>query len=90
MYAFFNPTSRSNPEDTSQPYQIPSFNTINCYASIPFEIFKTTASFQVNVYNLLNTVHIEIGEDGVNHDLDTFRGFWSFGRTFDFVLRLNF
>ncbi|HEY9115971.1 MAG TPA: TonB-dependent receptor plug domain-containing protein [Bacteroidales bacterium] len=90
MYAYFNPNSRSNPDDTSQPYQIPAFNTVNCYVSIPFHFFKKTALFQFNTYNLLNTVHIEIGEDGPNHDLDTFRGFWSFGRTFDFMLRLNF
>lgn len=90
MYAYFNPTSRSNPNDTQQPYQIPAFNTLNCYVSIPFQFFKSTASFQINTYNVLNTVHIEIGEDGPNHDLSTFRGFWSFGRTFDFMLKLNF
>lgn len=90
MYAYFNPTSRSNPYDTAQPYQIPAFNTINCFISIPFQFLNKIASLQLNAYNLLNTIHIEIGEDGINHDLDTFEGFWSFGRTFDFELSLNF
>jgi hypothetical protein len=44
----------------------------------------------MNAYNVLNSVHIEWGEDGVNHDLDTFQGFWSYGRTFEFMLRVNF
>jgi hypothetical protein len=90
MYAYFNPTSRSNPNDITQSYKIPSFNTLNGYLSIPFQLFKSTANFQLNCYNILNSVQIETGEDGLNHDLDTFRGFWSFGRTFEFMLRFQF
>lgn len=89
-YANFNPTFRNNPDDTSQPFLFPTFNTLNLYIGIPFKLFKKAGLLQVNGYNLLNNVHIEWGEDGINHDLDTFQGFWSFGRTFDFMLKLNF
>ena len=89
-YAGFNPTFRNNPNDTSQPFRFPSFNTLNIYLGIPFKLFKTTGLIQVNGYNILNSQHIEWGEDGINHDLNTFQGFWSFGRTFDFTLKLNF
>ncbi len=40
--------------------------------------------------NLLDTVFIERGKDGASHDLTTFRGFWGFGRTFSFGMRLSF
>ena len=40
--------------------------------------------------NLLNTRYIERGKDGSNHDLETFRGFWGFGRTFSFGLRVRY
>ncbi len=40
--------------------------------------------------NLLDTVFIERGKDGASHDLETFRGFWGFGRTFSFGMRLSF
>lgn len=90
VYAFFNPTSRYNPEDTDQPFRFPAYSLINCYLAIPFEFLESTGSVNINAYNLFNTVHIETGEDGANHDLATFRGFWSFGRTLDFMIRLNF
>ncbi|MCM1177125.1 MAG: TonB-dependent receptor plug domain-containing protein [Clostridium sp.] len=38
--------------------------------------------------NLLDSMYIERGKDGATHGLDTFRGFWGFGRTFSFGLRL--
>lgn len=40
--------------------------------------------------NLLDTMFIERGKDGASHDIDTFRGFWGFGRTFSFGMRLSF
>ncbi len=39
--------------------------------------------------NLLNTRYIERSKDGQNHDLETFRGFWGFGRMFSFGVRLG-
>ena len=30
------------------------------------------------------------GEDGAKHDMDTFKGFWSFGRTFDLGFKFSF
>jgi len=90
IFASFNPTFRRDPSDNSQPYQIPAFGVVNIYLGIPFKLFKTTGLVQINGYNILNNVHAEWGEDGYNHDLDSFRGFWSFGRNFDFMLKLNF
>ena len=89
-YANFNPTFRCDPTDKSQPYRYPTYSVLNLYLGIPFKFFKSAGLLQVNAYNLLNSNYIEWGEDGINHDLDSFRGFWSFGRTFDFMIKLNF
>lgn len=90
IYANFSPTLRNDPDDHDQPYKLPSYNTLNVYIGIPFKFFKQTGLLQLNAYNLLNKDYIEWGEDGKDHDLSTFRGFWSFGRSFDFMLKLNF
>jgi len=90
IYANFSPTTRNNENDRSQPFQFPSYSTLNIYLGIPFKFFSKTAQFQINGYNILNNRYIEWGDDGINHDLNTFSGFWSFGRTFDFMLRINF
>ncbi len=90
MFASFNPTFRRDPDDHAQPYQIPGYYNLNVHLGIPFKFFNSAGLFQINAYNITNSNHIEWGEDGINHDLDSFRGFWSFGRNFDFMLRLNF
>lgn len=90
LFANFNPGSRTDPYDRSQAYRIPSYNNLNLHINIMFKIFDRQASLQLNGFNLLNDIHILNGEDGINHDLNSFRGFWSFGRTFDFTVKANF
>lgn len=90
LYANFDPTSRSDPNDRSQAFRIPSYNILNLYLGIPFQIGKQSALLQLNGYNLLNSIHIVNGQDGEHHDLETFRGFWSFGSNFDFMLSIRF
>ncbi|MEJ2594945.1 MAG: TonB-dependent receptor [bacterium] len=90
IYASFNPSQRNDPDDRSQPYRIPSYTNINLFLGIPFPFFNNAGLFQVNVYNLTGANYIEWGEDGTTHDLDSFRGFWTFGRNLEFLIRLNF
>ncbi|MEE4258583.1 MAG: TonB-dependent receptor plug domain-containing protein [Bacteroidales bacterium] len=90
IYADFEPTTRNNPLDHQQSYRIPSYGIINLYLGTRFHLFKKVALVQLNAYNLLNNIHIEDAEDGINHDLETIQGFWSFGRNFEISLRLNF
>ncbi len=90
MYADFNPTNRNNPSDLSQPFQIPAYGIVNAYIGFPFSIGNYIGRLQVNAYNILNNKHIVLGEDGANHDLETFTGFWSFGQNLTFSLKFNF
>ena len=89
LFANFNPGSRNNSLDHAQAYHIPSYDILNLYVGIPFKIFDRQGLFQLNAYNLLNNIHILNGEDGISHDLNSFRGFWSFGRNINFMLRIN-
>ncbi|NQU33459.1 MAG: TonB-dependent receptor, partial [Bacteroidetes bacterium] len=90
LYADFDPTSRSNPSDLSQPFQLPAYGIINAYLSFPFSIDSYHGRLQINAYNILDKKYIVLGEDGVDHNLETFRGFWSFGRNLTFSLKFNF
>ena len=90
LYSDFDPTQRDNPDDLSQAFQLPSYGIVNIYLGIPFNIGEHHGRFQLNAYNLLNKTYIVNGEDGINHDLESFRGFWSFGRNLSFGLKINF
>lgn len=90
LYSDFDPTSRDNPNDKSQSFQLPSYGVVNLHFGIPFSIASHYGKFQINAYNLLNKKYIVNGEDGERHDLETFRGFWSFGRNLSFGLKINF
>ncbi len=88
IYSDFDPTKRNIPDDYTQPFKIPSYGVANVFIGIPFKVGQHFGNFRLNVYNVLNTKYIVLGEDGPNHDLETFRGFWSFGRNIS--LGLNF
>jgi len=90
LYANFDATNRSNPDDMAQPYRFPSYGIINLYLEFPFLINNYYGSLQVKAFNLLNKKYIVLGEDGPDHNLETFRGFWSFERNFTFSLIFHF
>lgn len=89
LYADFDPTSRNNPEDQKQPYQIPAYTLIDLHLKYGFNIFGKEAMGTISCFNALDSKHIVRGEDGNQHNLGSFRGFWSFGRTFSFSLKVS-
>jgi hypothetical protein len=44
----------------------------------------------ISGYNLTDARHWTGGEDGTGHDLQSFRGFPGFGRTFSVMMRMEF
>jgi hypothetical protein len=90
IYAFFDPAGRSDPNDREQPFQIPAYNILDLHLNYPFLFFEKPAVFGMSCFNALNAEHIIRGEDGRQHDLESFRGFWGFGRSFNFSLRVSF
>lgn len=90
IYANFDPAGRDNSDDRQQPYRIPGYHTIDIHAIYDFMIGSMKATAGISAYNLLNQESILRGEDGPTHNLDTFTGFWSPGRTFNFSMKLTF
>ncbi len=89
-YADFAPDGRQNPDDKVQSYQIPAYALLNVHLGTQLIIGKFPLSIYLNGNNITNQAYILKGEDGANHDRESFRGFWGFGRTYDLGMKLHF
>lgn len=89
-YADFDPSGRQDANDRSQAYQLTSALVFDLHFSFKQKIGNQALTFYANCNNLFDQMYILKGEDGDTHDLDSFIGYWSFGRTIDVGLRLNF
>jgi len=90
LYADFDPVNRNDPNDREQPFRVPSYHLLDGHFSIDFKIFDQPARFNLSILNILNSKHIIRGLDGQDHSIDTFSGFWGFGRTVNAGLKLSF
>ncbi|MDR0540724.1 MAG: TonB-dependent receptor plug domain-containing protein [Dysgonamonadaceae bacterium] len=90
MYANFEPSRRTDPNDCRQPYRIPSSFVSDLHIQFPFEMQGIVTDLFFMCNNVFNARYIERGDDGVTHDLTSFRGFWSTGRTVQVGLRAKF
>jgi len=88
-YASFDPANRHDRDDRAHAYRLPSFQQMNLYLQIPINFNKAEGLIFAGCYNLFDETYILKGEDGSQHNLDTFRGFWSFGRTFSFGINVK-
>lgn len=90
LYANFDPVNRNLPEDRKQPYRIPDYSLFDLYSGYDFALRNFPVSLQLNCQNVFDKETIIRGDDGATHDLDSFRGFWSLGRTFNFSAKITF
>jgi iron complex outermembrane recepter protein len=90
LFASFDPALRTDPDDRSQPFKIPSYSLVDIHIYFPFRLENFPASLSLNCFNLFDSQHILRGEDGAGHNLETFAGFWDFGRNFNVALKVNF
>jgi hypothetical protein len=90
MYANFDPAKRTAAADRSQSYRIPASFVADVHASFPFTVGMLQAVFFFTCSNVFDAHYIERGDDGATHDLSSFRGFWSTGRTVQTGLRFKF
>ncbi len=90
LYADFNPVERNDPGDRQQSFRIPSYHLLDGHFSFDFLIFGQQATAYVSVRNILDSKHIIRGLDGSGHDIESFTGFWGFGRTMDAGIRVRF
>lgn len=91
MYADFDPSRRTDETDTAQSYRLPSCHLLNAHIDWTHSFKeKATLSIFAECGNILDTFYIERGQDGSTHNLDSFRGFWAFGRNFSFGTKIKF
>ena len=82
--------NRNNPDDRSQPYWIPTYSLLDLYAGYDMQVKQFPVSLQLGCQNVFDKETIIRGEDGAGHDLETFSGFWSLGRTFNISVKISF
>ena len=80
---------RTNAADRAQSFMLPAYSITDIQLGLPFEVFGNKAYGSINCSNLFDTTYILRGEDGNDHTLNTFSGFWGFGRTFTFRIKMN-
>lgn len=91
FWATFEPESRNNPSDRTQPWRLPSYSLVDLAASYEFALTnEIRLRLFGNVHNLLDTRYIVTALDGRTHDQNTARFFYGFGRTWNFGFRLLF
>lgn len=90
LYANFDPVNRNNPDDRVQPYRIPSYSLLDLYVGYDMSVKQFPVSLQLACQNVFNKQTIIRGDDGADHDLETFKGFWSLGRTFNVSAKVSF
>jgi len=89
LWADFDPVNRTNPDDRSDPYLIPSYHLMNMNITWTQQIVKVKLSVFFNLNNIGNISYIERSKDGSLHDRSTFTGYWGNGRNINFGVRLG-
>lgn len=90
FYAEFDPSDRDDPNDREQAYKLPAWVMVNFYAAYDFKIAGLGSQFTFNIYNVFDQVYWSDAHDGSGHDEESVRGFYGFGRTFNFGWKLYF
>jgi hypothetical protein len=90
LYANFDPATRTNPEDLQQPYRLPAYSISDFYLGYDFNINKLQSRLQLSCQNVFNKITQVRGDDGMDHTLETFTGFWTMERNFNVSLKMAF
>ena len=90
LYAEFDPADRSDPDDKSQPYQLPAYDLLDLHIGYKFNIGNLKAYAGMNVFNALNTDYMAEAIDGTDHTRETVEAWWGYQRNFNFVTKIYF
>lgn len=85
----FEPSTRTNPDDSTDPYRIPSYTVFNAGASWNVNISKLEMNLFFNLNNVFDKFYIERGRDGRDHSAASFTGYWAQGRNFNFGVKFK-
>jgi len=96
LYSRYTLEDRKNPDDRGQSWKLPAYTLLNARLGWSFKLAGLDSYFLINCYNVFNTVALAEAEDkGVKMDdgsyEHTFRkGFWIWGRNWNFSLKVRF
>lgn len=89
-WADFEPNTRTNPDDTSNPYRIPAYHLTDISLGNTFTLKSTELHLFFNLNNVFNASYITRGKDGAQHTKETFTGYWGERRNCNFGIRIRF
>lgn len=90
LYANFDPANRTHSEDRTQPLELPAYSMLDVMLGYNFTAKQFPVILQLNCQNLFDKEVVLRCDDGPGHDMQTFKGFWSLGRTFNVSAKLSF
>jgi len=96
LYSKYTLEGRTNPNDRGQSWKLPGYSVMNARFGWSFQIAGLDSYFLVNCYNVFNTVALAQAEDkGVKQDDGSYehtfkKGFWIWGRNWNFSLKVRF
>lgn len=92
-WADFEPNTRTNASDRTDPYRIPDYNLVNLSVSYQRHFMMGKRALGMNLFfnlnNLFDEWYIERGKDGADHTINTFTGYWGQGRNCAFGVKLT-
>lgn len=89
LWADFDPVSRTSAENRVDSYRIPAYHLLNMGAAWNTKLFDRDFTLFVNLANVTDCSYILRSKDGVNHDKESFTGYWGNGRSVNFGLRFK-
>ena len=90
LYAYFNVENRTDSTDRSDAWRMPSYNLLDMNLKYSFKFGGFNATLYAKVNNVLNTLYMSDGLDGIKHDPYTSVVFFGFGRTWSLALKVRF
>jgi outer membrane cobalamin receptor len=89
-FAEFDPINRTTLGDNSDSWRLPDATVVDLNVRWKFNIAGLDAILYGNVDNLFDKEYISDANDGNNHDRNTARVYYGFGRTWTAGIRINF
>ena len=90
-FAYYDPTSRTNPVVTTQPYQLPAFGVTDARVGYKFKLLGYESYAQYQVYNLFDQNYwVEANDAGGTLAGTLGSGFKGWGINQNFSLKVNF
>ena len=96
LYSSYTLEDRTNPDDRGQSWKLPAYSVMNARFGWSFQLAGLDSYFLVNCYNLFDNVALAEAEDkGIKQDDGTYehtfkKGFWIWGRNWNFSLKVRF